>query len=634
MEEHCPVAKNLMVMVLSDVKTDENGEVRLSDYPQINRKVKTTNESAVRLLHQDLQAHGQKIDRIYAFATQTVQGCITYRQEKDGEKTSLPYHYEGHEITHLDYTRKCMSDILSEDIWCIIPEPHLGRDNVSLAMNRTLSYTLRIAGRIQEDIEQMRKENPDVRIVLHADCTGGPRHAIMMLINIIRLLQYNDVEIGSLFYSNWISSESGGKIEQINDVYKFYNLIAGAEEFVNFGSVKDLQGYFNERSISPELDDLLLAMGEFADEVKLCRRWRFVDVIEHLQQAIETFERKWRCAEYSSDFNTSIDSNDNVWLNDLLMVQLLPQIHKDYYNLLHEHGPLTLIKWCLNQGLLQQALTLYTEIIPDFLFDTQNAFITITKDENRRAIIENSYRKKGKGYSWGTYFLIHYGFDNKEAQRESNSIYQKNKEKLSKKIKSLFYDLINNKADKKEAIEAFSAMNSSSNIVYIHNINRLIDIIDWTHALWSDAELINHPGKYQEVQKSILNTYWNEKNEDAIEQKKWLEVNTLKKRKSIYNFLTSRIRLSDIVHLAGGINRRGSFEVKWRIFDTGDFVIHVDPKKLYSIIDAYDIIRDERNHTNHAKEQEGIFDTAEDLIAFMQKTIREVESLRLIKGER
>lgn len=417
MEEHYTVTKNIMVMVLSDVKTEKNGEVRTSEYPQIHREVKTTNESAVRLLYQDLRKKGQEINRIYAFATQTVQGKLMYMQEKDGQKQLLPYQYENHDITHLDYTKMCMKDILSEDAWCIIPEPHLGEDNVSLAMNRTLSYTLRIAGQIQDDIDAMRRENPDVKIVLHADCTGGPRHAIMMLINIIRLLQYNDVEIGSLFYSNWISSKRAGKIEQINDVYRFYNLIAGAEEFVNFGSVKDLQGYFQNRNISAELDDLLLAMGEFADEVKLCRRWRFVDAIDHLREAIETFEGKWEDVEQRLD--TVIESNDDVRLNDMLMFQLLPQIHKDYSDLLREHDPLSLIKWCLNQGLLQQALTLYTESIPDYLlFDPQNHFMAMTENKDRREFLEKQYKKHGKEYTRGFYFLIHYGYGDKTVKQK------------------------------------------------------------------------------------------------------------------------------------------------------------------------------------------------------------------------
>lgn len=630
MEEHYPLTKNLMVMVLSDVKTDKDGEVRASEYPQINREVKTTNESAVRLLYQELHEQGQEINRIYAFATQTVQGKLMYMQEKDGQKRLLPYQYENHDITHLDYTKMCMKDILSEDAWRIIPEPHLGENNVSLAMNRTLSYTLRIAGQIQEDIDEMRKANPDVKIVLHADCTGGPRHAIMMLINIIRLLQYNDVEIGSLFYSNWISSKRVGKIEQINDVYKFYNLIAGAEEFVNFGSVKDLQGYFQNRNISAELDDLLLAMGEFADEVKLCRRWRFVDAIDHLKQAIETFERKWENVEHRLD--TVIESNDDVRLNDMLMFQLLPQIHKDYSDLLGEHDSLSLIKWCLNQGLLQQALTLYTESIPDFLFDRHNGFIAMTEDKDRRAFLEGQYKKHGKKYTRGFYFLNHYGNDDEAAKKEREKAVQSALEKQNKSLYSLFKSLIEKHTTGEQARVAFQELDQSSEIVHIRSIDALVNIFDWVSSLWDNPEKINPPGKYRILQNLVLKLYWN--NKEAISPDQWPGEDVFKKRKSIMNFLKGQIQQRDIVHLAGGIGERGSFNVKWRLVDSGDFVIKTDPEKFNHVIDAYAVIKNERNHANHAKEQQGIFDTAESLIDYMQENIRDIEAIRARKGDK
>lgn len=619
MEEHYTVTKNIMVMVLSDVKTEKNGEVRTSEYPQIHREVKTTNESAVRLLYQDLREKGQEINRIYAFATQTVQGKLMYMQEKDGQKQLLPYQYENHDITHLDYTKMCMKDILSEDAWCIIPEPHLGEDNVSLAMNRTLSYTLRIAGQIQDDIDAMRRENPDVKIVLHADCTGGPRHAIMMLINIIRLLQYNDVEIGSLFYSNWISSKRAGKIEQINDVYRFYNLIAGAEEFVNFGSVKDLQGYFQNRNISAELDDLLLAMGEFADEVKLCRRWRFVDAIAHLRKAIKTFEGKWENVEHRLD--TVIESNDDVRLNDMLMFQLLPQIHKDYSDLLREHDPLSLIKWCLNQGLLQQALTLYTESIPYYLFH----FMAMTENEDRRAFLEKQYKEHGKEYTKGFYFLNRYGYGDKIVKKESEKAIQSGLDKQQKSLCQLFVNLIKKHATGEQARSTFKELDQSSEIVHIQSIDAFANIFDWISSLWDDPERINTPGKYRILQNLILGLYW--KNKNSIPKDQWPDEDVIKKRKSLMGFLKGQIQPKDIVHLAGGIGERGSFNVKWRLLDSGDFVIRTDPEKFNHVIDAYAVIKNERNHANHAKEQQGVFDTAESLIAYMQENIRDIETL-------
>ena len=107
-----------------------------------------------------------------------------------------------------------------------------------------------------------------------------------------------------------------------------------------------------------------------------------------------------------------------------------------------------------------------------------------------------------------------------------------------------------------------------------------------------------------------------------------------KKRKSIIGFLKGQIQPKDIVHLAGGIGERGSFNVKWRLLDSGDFVIKTDLEKFNHVIDAYAVIKNERNHANHAKEQQGVFDTAESLIDYMQENIRDIEALRARKGDK
>ena len=446
----------------------------------------------------------------------------------------------------------------------------------------------------------------------------------MMLINIIRLLQYNDVEIGSLFYSNWISSKRAGKIEQINDVYRFYNLIAGAEEFVNFGSVKDLQGYFQNRNISAELDDLLLAMGEFADEVKLCRRWRFVDAIDHLREAIETFEEKWEDVEQRLD--TVIESNDDVRLNDMLMFQLLPQIHKDYSNLLGEHDSLSLIKW-----LLQQALTLYTESIPDFLFDRNNGFIAMTEDKDRRASLEKQYKEHGKEYTKGFYFLNRYGYGDKIVKKESEKAIQSGLDKQQKSLCQIFVNLIKKHVTGEQARSTFKELDQSSEIVHIQSIDALANIFDWISSLWDDPERINTPGKYRILQNLILGLYW--KNKNSIPKDQWPDEDVIKKRKSVMGFLKGQIQPKDIVHLAGGIGERGSFNVKWRLLDSGDFVIRTATEKFNHVIDAYAVIKNERNHANHAKEQQGVFDTAESLIDYMQENIRDIETLCATTGK-
>ena len=86
--------------------------------------------------------------------------------------------------------------------------------------------------------------------------------------------------------------------------------------------------------------------------------------------------------------------------------------------------------------------------------------------------------------------------------------------------------------------------------------------------------------------------------------------------------------------MAGGSGERGAVNGQWRLFDSGDFVLHTDPEKFNHIIDAYAVIKSERNHANHAKEQQGVFDTAESLIAYMQENIQDIESLCAMRGEK
>ena len=62
-------------------------------------------------------------------------------------------------------------------------------------------------------------------------------------------------------------------------------------------------------------------------------------------------------------------------------------------------------------------------------------------------------------------------------------------------------------------------------------------------------------------------------------------------------------------------------------------MIRTGPEKFNHVIDAYAVIKNERNHANHAKEQQGVFDTAESLIDYMQENIRDIETLRTKTGK-
>lgn len=620
--------KNIMVMVFSDVAINNDGTARKSVYEEINKPVETTNESAVRYLQQDLSKKGEKLDKIYAFATQTVQQNIQY---KDKNKIWHFFIYHGKSITHLNFIKKRLEDILTETNWHVLCEPITESADVALPMDQTLWYTLQMADTIQKDVRQLRERYPKAEIVLHADCTGGPRHAIMMLLDIIRLLQYAHLQIGKILYSNWLKNEQRGRVETINDVFDFYNLVAGAEEFVNFGSVQDIRAYFHERITSEPLDNLLLSMADFADEVKLCRRWRFTDAAIHLRQSLQAFEQYVQ--EKQTAGLTTVLFNQDERLNDLLMFQLLPQLHQSYGLLLQPQSDiLALISWCLQQGLLQQALTLYTEGLPDYLF--QKGFISFSRNKKIRATLEEDYAKNGKEYDKHFYFLNHYERkENKAARKKEEKLAEQKLPVLEKKLKQCFCTLIQQKASAEEAREQLIKLDQSSTEWHIQNINRLADIFALLAEIDLQPNLLEQPkSRHHLLLQLLLKIYWDY---TPMAKANWKETPLLKKRKQFINFFKSQIppKKKDgkegVAELAGGIGQRWSYNVRLRLFrkNMHDFELHVDAQQFYHILDDAAVIRRERNHSNHAKNEAGVFLDAKDLTHFMKQSLARIKLL-------
>ncbi|MBE8953011.1 MAG: hypothetical protein SR1Q7_07700 [Quinella sp. 1Q7] len=138
---------------------------------------------------------------------------------------------------------------------------------------------------------------------------------------------------------------------ELKNIYDLFRLIAGVEEFVNFGSVKALQIYYRDKSVSELLQKLLDAMKNFAEAIKLCHYGQFRDAIINLHDAVNDFDK------YTSED-----------VEDILMARLIGRIKEDYHNVIinRELDDAQVIRWCLNHDYLQQALTLYIERIPEW----------------------------------------------------------------------------------------------------------------------------------------------------------------------------------------------------------------------------------------------------------------------------
>ena len=339
---------HIMLLMLSDVKTDRSHPERVSmvKYAGDIGDCGVTNESAVR--HLLLSKDGDRnisLDKMFLFATKKVQEPIEIEQPSPDVDAG---------VTHFGYFKKRLTDVLPcvEESGFIEVVPYDAR----MPISETRRFVLEMAERIM-DYAEVKKAQGDT-VVLHADLTGGPRHAVMLMFAVMRLLQYNGIEIGKVLYSNMVLKI----VEEVNDVYGIFDLIAGADEFAQFGSVSAILRYFGYDKkilarpphISERLHRLLLAMHGFAEEIKVCHYGAFAHAVEELSKALKEFRE-----------GSEADGAD---INESMIAQLRFRVEEEYRDILGDKiDDVKLLRWCVKHGYLQQALTLFTERVPEIL---------------------------------------------------------------------------------------------------------------------------------------------------------------------------------------------------------------------------------------------------------------------------
>ena len=433
------------------------------------------------------------------------------------------------------------------------------------------------------------------------------RHINMMMLDVIRLLEYSGIAIGKIIYSNFASR----RVEEISSIYDLFQLIAGVEEFVRFGSVKALKDYYCGKTLSPALENLLDAMENFADEIKLCHYGQLKNSIIRLHDAV-------------CDFAATDD------VQDILMARLIGRIRRDYQSLieLRDLDDLRVIRWCVDNGYMQQALTLYTERVPEYLCDKN--FLTVSADEKSK--IQKYLATDNRNF--GFYLLNNY----LETDENFNTIAGKLGSGLDELHKT-YFRLI------KEV--AFLDI-KKSRFDYDSWRQQLLELLDKScdkfqimrgDILCEDENLLRAQFELlvelRENSEPLLNL-------DAPVFKpfaKFLAYDDGKFRAELENIPQASARYKNFIELM----RKSSKDVAknflpnlkcakvpqtYRLLEmirAGIFTPAVPVETFLSIMNKYFRLKDERNHSNHARADSGEFPTAEALKIFIEAGLNEIE---------
>lgn len=174
------------------------------------------------------------------------------------------------------------------------------------------------------------------------ETTGGFRNAMMYLLLLSRILSYTGVPVAEAVYSNFQSRE----ISSVSQLFSMFQLAEGMQNLSAFGSVEALRAYYAGRPQPAGAEALLCAMERLTEAIALCRT-RQIDA----------------CME---QFNAALAQLEGADQTDPLLQELLPVFRSKFGRDGRMTTP-TLIRWCADNGMLQQALTVYTEQMPVYL---------------------------------------------------------------------------------------------------------------------------------------------------------------------------------------------------------------------------------------------------------------------------
>ena len=192
--------------------------------------------------------------------------------------------------------------------------------------------------------------------IIFLDVTGGFRNANMYLLLLSRILSYKGIRTAGAVYSNYKTAA----VEDISYLIELFDLVGGMQELTSFGNVQTLRAYYEQQTgQNRPRDEKIVAL---------------LDSMERLTETI-TLCRTSQIEEHLNRFNDALADAENC--DDPLMRTLVPVFRGKFGRKLTTPG---LIKWCVENGMIQQALTIYKERIPTYLIRDRKNIIEVKSD--------------------------------------------------------------------------------------------------------------------------------------------------------------------------------------------------------------------------------------------------------------
>lgn len=321
-------------------------KVNISDYDGAEIEAIHTNESILKCVsHIKSVKETGGINKIVALVSNKVKND----------------YIEAYQSTALDYycskVQECFGDI--EIV------------KISIETDSVDSVPVKEAVILKQICEQISKKD-----VVYIDSAGGARTTSSLIQLFTKILKYNGIKNPYSLYSD---IQNGAQIYDTTSFQKMTDIADSMNEFMTTGKSDQLQKYFSDKSLKQAYSDLLKTMTEFSDKIRL-------GVVDSLDSSVENLRI---CIDKCQ--KVSVDSEDEI--GTVIINEFLPTIEEKLLGDMQEGiDYLKIVKWCIDNGLIQQAITVFNEKIPRYILN--KGYIKVS-DSMRNLCVENK-----KEYDW------------------------------------------------------------------------------------------------------------------------------------------------------------------------------------------------------------------------------------------
>ena len=243
---------------------------------------------------------------------------------------------------------------------------YCNRNNYSNLSIESITYDKNFGTVIAEIVNRVKTEDR-----VYIDTTGGFRDSVYILMAAVRIMEYSGNRLEKAVYSvlnnfkppknesnatpavKKPKQQKPNRIDDITDTYKMFDLINAANSFTSFGNSEELARFFSD-SCNSDIKKTIDVMSRFSEEVTLCRTSNLNGLISELNEMLTKVQ----------NMETNVET-------EILFKSISGVIHDKFGAKSGEDiDYLDIITWCLDNRMIQQAVTIYTEKMPEFLFST------------------------------------------------------------------------------------------------------------------------------------------------------------------------------------------------------------------------------------------------------------------------